>query len=47
MAPEALLSFRVFGKPVRAGVGLPMTLGATGNDGSIGIAFRLVLEPKE
>lgn len=32
---------------MRFGVGLPTTVGASGDDSSFGVAFRIVLEPDE
>lgn len=46
VAPELLLTANVFGQPMRAGVAVPMTLGAK-EDAEIGFAFRIVLEPED
>lgn len=47
VAPQAEYLMRVFGKPVRFEVAVPITVGAKGDDASYGLAFRLVLEPDE
>lgn len=46
-APEGQFLVRVFGKPVRFEVAVPITVGAKGNDASYGVAFRFVIEPNE
>lgn len=47
VVPEALFLTRLLGAPIRFGVGVPLTVGAKGNDGSYGCAFRFVIEPDE
>lgn len=44
--PEVLLLSRILGQPIRAGIGMPATLGAR-ERGEIGVAFRFVFEPEE
>jgi len=46
LVPEVLVLTRLFGTAVRAGIGVPATLGA-GDESQAGIAFRIVLEPRE
>ena len=47
VAPQAQYLMRVFGKPMRFEVAVPITVGAKGDDASYGLAFRVVLEPDE
>jgi hypothetical protein len=44
MVPEVLVLAPMFGRHVRFGLGAPLTLGAKGDDGAWGIAFRIVAE---
>jgi hypothetical protein len=45
LMPEALFLTPILGKPVRFGFGVPFTLGAKGDEGAWGFAFRIVAEP--
>jgi hypothetical protein len=45
--PEALFFTPIMGKPLRFGFGMPFTLGAKGDDGAWGFAFRIVAEPED
>ena len=47
VAPQVQYLARVFGKPMRFEVAVPITVGARGADASYGVAFRFVLEPDE